>query len=59
MSSGGVKFLQLIKPFMAVLPEVAQADRKVPFREKVLWTALTLFSFFGLLSDTSLWNTLQ
>jgi len=43
--SSGVKFLQLIKPFMAVLPEVAQADRKVPFREKVLWTALTLFSF--------------
>lgn len=43
--SSGVKFLQLVKPFMAVLPEVAQADRKVPFREKVLWTALTLFSF--------------
>jgi protein transport protein SEC61 subunit alpha len=43
--SSGVKFLQLIKPFMSVLPEVAQADRKVPFREKVLWTALTLFSF--------------
>uniref|UniRef100_A0A6B2L2X9 Translocon Sec61/SecY plug domain-containing protein n=1 Tax=Arcella intermedia TaxID=1963864 RepID=A0A6B2L2X9_9EUKA len=43
--SSGVKFLQLVKPFMAVLPEVSQADRKVPFREKVLWTALTLFSF--------------
>jgi len=43
--SSGVKFLQLIKPFMTVLPEVTQADRKVPFREKVLWTALTLFSF--------------
>jgi len=43
--SAGVKFLQLVKPFMSVLPEVAQADRKVPFREKVLWTALILFSF--------------
>jgi protein transport protein SEC61 subunit alpha len=43
--STGVKFLQLIKPFMSILPEVAQADRKVPFREKVLWTALILFSF--------------
>jgi protein transport protein SEC61 subunit alpha len=43
--SSGVKFLQLIKPFMAVLPEVSQADRKVPFREKVLWTAMILFSF--------------
>jgi len=41
----GVKFLQLVKPFMTVLPEVTQADRKVPFREKVLWTALILFSF--------------
>jgi len=30
---------------MAVLPEVAQPERKVPFREKVLWTALTLFAF--------------
>jgi len=30
---------------MGVLPEVAQAEKKVPFREKVLWTAVTLFIF--------------
>lgn len=30
---------------MGFLPEVAQAEKKVPFREKVLWTAATLFIF--------------
>jgi protein transport protein SEC61 subunit alpha len=30
---------------MGVLPEVAQAEKKIPFREKVLWTAVTLFIF--------------
>jgi len=44
-SKGGVRFLTLVKPFMAILPEVAQPDRKVPFREKILWTGITLFIF--------------
>jgi len=30
---------------MSILPEVSQPDRKVPFREKVLWTSITLFIF--------------
>jgi len=30
---------------MFLLPEVHQPDRKVPFREKMLWTAVTLFIF--------------
>jgi len=30
---------------MGILPEVAPPDRKIPFREKVLWTSLTLFIF--------------
>jgi len=30
---------------MCVLPEVASPDRKIPFREKVLWTTITLFIF--------------
>lgn len=42
---GAVRFLSLVRPFMGVLPEVAQAEKKVPFREKVLWTAVTLFIF--------------
>jgi len=40
-----VRFLHLIRPVMCVLPEVAQPDRKIPFREKVLWTVITLFIF--------------
>lgn len=40
-----VRFLHLIRPLMCVLPEVASPDRKTPFREKVLWTAITLLIF--------------
>merc|ERR1712054_195142 len=43
--SSGVRFLQLVRPFMCVLPEVKSPERKRPFREKVLWTAITLFIF--------------
>eukprot|EP00050_Salpingoeca_kvevrii_P011475 m.15590 g.15590 ORF g.15590 m.15590 type:complete len:496 (+) comp3449_c0_seq1:2-1489(+) len=57
----GVKFLPYIKPFMAVIPEVRSPDNKVPFRQKVLWTAVTLFIFlvccqiplFGIMSSDS------
>jgi protein transport protein SEC61 subunit alpha len=45
MSSSGARFLHLIKPFTAILPEVQQPEKKVPFREKMLWTAATLFIF--------------
>lgn len=56
-----VKFLEFIKPFCQVLPEVAKPDRKIQFREKVLWTAITLFIFlvccqiplFGIMSSES------
>lgn len=40
-----VKFLEVIKPFCGILPEVAKPERKIQFREKVLWTAITLFIF--------------
>jgi len=43
--SGGIRFLYLVKPFMSVLPEVQQPEKKVPFREKVLWTAIVLLIF--------------
>jgi protein transport protein SEC61 subunit alpha len=35
----------MIRPVMGLLPEVAQPDRKIPFREKALWTVVTLFIF--------------
>jgi protein transport protein SEC61 subunit alpha len=34
-----------MKPVMCILPEVASPDRKIPFREKLLWTVVTLFVF--------------
>jgi len=39
------KFLQLVRPFMGVIPEIQSPERKVQFKEKVLWTAVTLFIF--------------
>uniref|UniRef100_A0A2R9BJR8 SEC61 translocon subunit alpha 2 n=1 Tax=Pan paniscus TaxID=9597 RepID=A0A2R9BJR8_PANPA len=57
----GLKFLEVIKPFCAVLPEIQKPERKIQFREKVLWTAITLFIFlvccqiplFGIMSSDS------
>jgi protein transport protein SEC61 subunit alpha len=40
-----VRFLQLVRPFMCVLPEVKSPEKKRQFKEKVLWTAITLFIF--------------
>ncbi|XP_027858489.1 protein transport protein Sec61 subunit alpha-like isoform X1 [Xiphophorus couchianus] len=41
----GRKFLEIIKPFCAVLPEVQKPERKIQFSEKVLWSSITLFIF--------------
>jgi len=35
----------LVKPFVGILPEVEDPKRRVPFREKVLYTAVALFVF--------------
>ncbi|KAL2731387.1 hypothetical protein V1478_004932, partial [Vespula squamosa] len=51
----------VIKPFCSILPEIAKPQRKIQFREKVLWTAITLFIFlvccqiplFGIMSSDS------
>ena len=42
---GGFRVLHLVRPFLAFLPEVQSADRKVPFREKVIYTVISLFIF--------------
>jgi len=57
----GVKFLEFVKPFCAVIPEVEKPQRRIQFREKMLWTAITLFIFlvccqiplFGIMSSES------
>ena len=40
-----VRFLDLIKPFTPILPEVQQPETKVPFNQKLMWTGLTLLIF--------------
>ncbi|OQR98445.1 protein transporter Sec61 subunit alpha [Achlya hypogyna] len=40
--------LQLVRPMLSVLPEVASPDRRIPFREKVVWTVIALFTFLVL-----------
>ncbi|KAJ3075332.1 translocon subunit, partial [Quaeritorhiza haematococci] len=55
------RFLHVLRPFIALMPEVAAPDRKVQFREKVMWTAITLFIFlvcsqiplYGIMSSDS------
>ncbi|KAK0400586.1 hypothetical protein QR680_015334 [Steinernema hermaphroditum] len=60
-STMGIKFLNIVKPFCCLLPEVSKPERRIQFREKVLWTAATLFVFlvccqvplFGIMSTES------
>jgi len=40
-----MRFLTLVKPVMVVLPEVSSPAHKVPFKEKIMWTIITLFLF--------------
>ncbi|KAI8845925.1 translocon subunit [Chytriomyces hyalinus] len=58
----GFRLLHVLKPFVAYMPEIVSPDRKIAFREKVMWTAITLFIFlvcsqiplYGIMSsDTS------
>ena len=37
--------LELARPFLAILPDVPAADRKIPFKDKGLYTAVALFVF--------------
>jgi len=46
MSSNiGIQVLKALKPAMTIIPEVQTPVKKVAFREKVLWTVITLLSF--------------
>ncbi|KAL3959187.1 hypothetical protein ACCO45_007349 [Purpureocillium lilacinum] len=40
-----LRFLDLVKPFVPFLPEVQQPETKIPFNQKMMWTALTLLIF--------------
>lgn len=57
----GFRFLELVRPFMSILPEVTAPERKVTFNHKILWTATTLLIFlvcsqvplYGIMSSDS------
>jgi hypothetical protein len=51
----GIKFLEFVKPFCSILPEIQKPERKIQFREKVLWTHHALH-LLGLLSDPPVRN---
>lgn len=42
-----VRFLDLIKPFTPLLPEVAAPETKVPFNQKLMWTGVRIHAFGG------------
>jgi protein transport protein SEC61 subunit alpha len=56
-----VRFLTLVEPIMCILPEVSTPDHKIPFKEKIMWTVITLFIFlvccqiplYGIMSSSS------
>eukprot|EP01066_Platyproteum_vivax_P012968 Platyproteum_vivax@DN5902_c0_g1_i3.p1 len=41
----GLRFLNLVNPLMHIVPEVSSPERKIPFKEKILWTSISLFVF--------------
>jgi protein transport protein SEC61 subunit alpha len=43
--SSSFRMLNLVKPLMCVLPEVQPPDRRIPFKEKILWTSISLFVY--------------
>jgi len=57
----GFRFLNLVRPFLPILPEVSSPERKVQFQQKILWTAVTLLIYlvcsqvplYGIMSSDS------
>jgi hypothetical protein len=39
-NDNAVRFLDLIKPFTPLLPEVAAPESKIPFNQKLMWTGV-------------------
>lgn len=40
-----VRFLDLVKPFQSLLPEVSAPETRTPFNQRLMWTGLTLLIF--------------
>ncbi|CAN9464698.1 unnamed protein product [Alternaria alternata] len=41
----GLRFLDLVKPFVPLVPEIQLPESKVPFNNRLVWTGLTLLVF--------------
>uniref|UniRef100_A0A0E0D4T1 Translocon Sec61/SecY plug domain-containing protein n=1 Tax=Oryza meridionalis TaxID=40149 RepID=A0A0E0D4T1_9ORYZ len=46
-SSSSFRLLDLVRPFVPLLPEVREPDRRAPFRRKLACTAAALFAFLA------------
>jgi len=40
-----VRFLDLVKPFTPLIPEIAVPETKTPFQQRLIWTGVTLLIF--------------
>eukprot|EP01017_Pseudomicrothorax_dubius_P049582 TRINITY_DN923_c0_g2_i1.p1 TRINITY_DN923_c0_g2~~TRINITY_DN923_c0_g2_i1.p1 ORF type:complete len:475 (-),score=149.47 TRINITY_DN923_c0_g2_i1:549-1973(-) len=45
MKLSNLRLLSLMRPAMALIPEVHKAERKVMFKDRVIWTAITLLIY--------------
>lgn len=43
--SGRLRFIDLVQPVQHLLPDIEQPQKKLAFKEKMLWTAITLFIY--------------
>ena len=58
--STGVRILHLLRPAMAFLPEIEQLERRIPLRDRIMWSSIVLLIFliasqiplYGLLKKT-------
>ncbi|KAF2238754.1 protein transport protein SEC61 alpha subunit [Viridothelium virens] len=40
-----LRFLDLVKPFLPLLPEVSSPETRTPFQQRLMWTGVTLLIF--------------
>ena len=45
LTSRAVRFLDLVKPFTPLIPEVQVPETKAPFQQRIIWTSVTLVIF--------------
>ncbi|KAG5437183.1 hypothetical protein PCANB_001160 [Pneumocystis canis] len=43
--SSGFRFLDIVKPFTSLLPEILSPDGRIPFQQRMLWTGVILLIF--------------